>query len=177
MTSPTLPEVWMRGPVPEIPPMLQPVAHALLQAVEEIHQFVGPLSAEQLWAHPGKAASVGFHVRHAAGSLDRLFTYARGEALSEEQRAFLAAEAEPGSPPDEASSLAAAFEAQVGRALSQLRGTDESSLLEARGVGRLQLPSTVLGLLFHAAEHTSRHVGQIVTTAKVVRALAEDQTQ
>jgi hypothetical protein len=167
----------MRGPVPEIPPLLQPVAHALLQAVEEVNRVVGPLSAGQVWARPGGAASVGFHVRHAAGSLDRLFTYARGEGLSEEQRAFLAAEAEPGSPPEEAGALAAAFEAQVGRALAQLRGTRESTLLEARGVGRLQLPSTVLGLLFHAAEHTSRHVGQIVTTAKVVRALAGDQAR
>jgi uncharacterized damage-inducible protein DinB len=102
--------------------------------------------------------------------MDRLFTYARGEGLSAEQRAFLAAEAEPGSPPAEAGTLASAFEAQVDRALAQLRGTEESTLLEARGVGRRQLPSTVLGLLFHAAEHTQRHVGQIVTTARIVQA-------
>ena len=112
---------------------------------------------------------MGFHVRHAAGSLDRLFTYARGEGLSEEQRAFLAAEGEPGSPPAEAAVLAQAFERQVDRALAQLRGTEEAALLEPRGVGRLQLPSTVLGLLFHAAEHTQRHVGQIVTTARIVQ--------
>src|SRR5215203_5835523 len=162
----------MRGPVPEIPPLLQPVAHALLQAVEEVRRVVAPLSAVHLWARPGGAASVGFHVRHAAGSLDRLFTYARGEELSEEQRAFLKMEAEPGSPPADTVSLVAAFEAQVGRALEQLRATRESRLLEARGVGRLQLPSTVLGLLFHAAEHTSRHVGQIVTTARIVQDLS-----
>ena len=132
--------------------------------------MVSPLSPGQLWARPGGAASVGFHVRHAAGSLDRLFTYARGEALSAEQRAFLAAEAEPGSPPEQAAALVAAFERQVGRALAQLRDTQESTLLEARGVGRLQLPSTVVGLLVHAAEHTQRHVGQIVTTARIARA-------
>jgi DinB superfamily len=161
----------MRGPVPEIPPLLQPVAHALLQAAEEVHRVVGPLSPAQLWARPGGAASVGFHVRHAAGSLDRLFTYARGEGLSPQQRAFLATEVEPGSPPVQADALVSAFEMQVGRALAQLRGTGEPTLLEARGVGRLQLPSTVLGLLFHAAEHTQRHVGQIVTTARIVQAL------
>jgi hypothetical protein len=171
MTSPDQPEVWLRGPVPEVLPLLQPVAHALLQAVEEVRSVVGPLSTVHLWARPGGAASVGFHVRHAAGSLDRLFTYARDEGLSAEQRAFLEAEAEPGWPPAPAVELALAFEEQVGRALEQLRHTRESTLLEARGVGRRQLPSTVLGLLVHAAEHTQRHVGQIVTTARIVRAL------
>jgi hypothetical protein len=170
MTAPELPEVWLRGPVPGIPPLLQPVAHALLQAVEEVRRVVGPLSASPLWARPGGAASVGFHVRHAAGSLDRLFTYARGEVLSAEQRVFLAAEAEPGSPPEPAAALVPAFERQVDRALAQLRETRESTLLEARGVGRLQLPSTVIGLLVHAAEHTQRHVGQIVTTSRIARA-------
>jgi len=169
MTAPEPPEVWLRGPVPGIPPLLQPVAHALLQAVEEVRRVVGPLSPGPLWARPGGAASVGFHVRHAAGSLDRLFTYARGEGLAAEQRAFLAAEAEPGSPPEEAAALVAAFDRQVGHALAQLRETRESTLLEARGVGRLQLPSTVIGLLVHAAEHTQRHVGQIVTTARIAR--------
>lgn len=173
MTASDRPEVWLRGPVPEVPPLLQPVAHALLQAMEEVRRVVGPLSSDHLWARPGGAASAGFHVRHAAGSLDRLFTYARGEGLSVEQRAFLATEAEPGSPPEEAAALTSAFEAQVGRALAQLRGTRESTLLEARGVGRLQLPSTVLGLLVHAAEHTQRHVGQIVTTARIVQGGAD----
>ncbi len=170
MTAPERPEVWLRGPVPGIPPLLQPVAHALLQAAEEVRRVVGPLPAGPLWARPGGTASVGFHVRHAAGSLDRLFTYARGAALSAEQRAFLNAEAEPGSPPEQAATLVSAFERQIDHALAQLRDTQESALLEARGVGRLQLPSTVIGLLVHAAEHTQRHVGQIVTTARIARA-------
>jgi DinB family protein len=173
MTTLNQPEVWMRGPVPDILPLLQPVAHSLLQALEEVRAVVGPLSAADLWARPGGAASVGFHVRHAAGSLDRLFTYARGEGLSAAQRAFLDAEATPGFPPAQAAALALAFEQQVGCALEQLRTTPESTLLEARGVGRLQLPSTVLGLLFHAAEHTQRHAGQIVTTARIVQGLAQ----
>jgi hypothetical protein len=162
----------MRGPIPEILPLLQPVAHSLLQSLEELRATVDSLSTADLWASPGGTASVGFHVRHAAGSLDRLFTYARGEGLSAEQRAFLDTESVPGSPPAQAAELASAFEQQVRRALEQLRRTPESTLIEARGVGRLQLPSTVLGLLFHAAEHTQRHAGQIVTTARIVRALA-----
>ncbi len=174
MAGSDLPEVWLRGlPVPGIPPFLQPVAHALLQAVEDVCRTVDPLTVMQLWARPGGAPSVGFHVRHATGSLDRLFTYARGEGLSVEQRGFLAGEAEPGSPPLEAATLSLTFERQVDQALAQLRGTPESTLLDPRGVGRLQLPSTVLGLLVHAAEHTQRHVGQIITTAKIVKALAQ----
>lgn len=172
MAGSDLPEVWLRGPLPDVPPFLQPVAHALLQAVEDVRRTVDPLTVAQLWARPGGAPSVGFHVRHAAGSLDRLFTYARGEGLSAEQRAFLAGEGEPGSPPLDAAALASAFERQVDQALAQLRATPESTLLDPRGVGRLQLPSTVLGLLVHTAEHTQRHVGQIITTAKIVKAMA-----
>lgn len=175
MAASDLPEVWLRGPLPDFAPLLQPVAHSLLQSAEEVGRIVTPLSATHLWARPGGAPSVGFHVRHAAGSLDRLFTYARGEGLSEEQRSFLANEADPGSPPAEAATLALAFERQVERALAQLRATPELTLLEPRGVGRLQLPSTVIGLLVHAAEHTQRHVGQIVTTAKIVQGLGADR--
>ena len=169
-------EVWMRGPIPGVPPLLQPVAHALLQAREEIRTVVAPLSPERLWDRPSAAPAIGFHVRHAAGSLDRLFTYARGEGLTAEQRAVLETEAAPGSPPEPAAALVSAFERQVDRALEQLRRTDEATLLEARGVGRLQLPSTVLGLLFHAAEHTQRHVGQIVTTERIVRTFGTRET-
>src|ERR671917_617505 len=96
MTTPiSAPEPWLRGPVPGVPPLLQPVAHALLQAVEDIRRVVPLLSDDNLWRRPGGAASVGFHVRHAGGALDRLFTYARGEALSETQRAALARETAP----------------------------------------------------------------------------------
>ncbi|MFN2566652.1 MAG: DinB family protein [Gemmatimonadaceae bacterium] len=166
------PEVWLRGPVPGIAPLLQPVAHALLQAREDVHRVVTPLANDALWARPEGAASVGFHVRHAAGSLDRLFTYARGEALSEAQRAALVRETAPEEQGNaSAAELVGAFEAQVERALAQLRGTAEDRLTEPREVGRARLPSTVLGLLFHAAEHTQRHVGQTITTAKVVEGI------
>ena len=96
------------------------------------------------------------------------FTYARGEALSSEQRAALAAERDSDLRDDDAERLTQLFERAVQSALQQLRTTDEGSLLEVRRVGRAQLPSTVLGLLFHAAEHTQRHTGQAVTTAKIV---------
>lgn len=169
------PEPWLRGPVPDVPALLQPVAHALLQAIEDVRRVVAPLDHDALWARPGGAASVGFHVRHAGGALDRLFTYARGEMLSDAQRVALAGETasqEQGNAT--AAELVAAFAAQVERALTQLRDTPVDRLTDAREVGRARLPSTVLGLLFHGAEHTQRHVGQTITTAKIVHGLRRE---
>jgi uncharacterized damage-inducible protein DinB len=160
-------EVWLRGPVEGIPPLLQPVAHALLQCREELEAHLSGLAPEHIWVRPGGAASIGYHARHAAGSLDRLFTYARGAQLSDAQRAVLAREKEP-DPGLAAEDLLATFGAAVESALDQLRTTDERTLTEARFVGRAQLPSTVIGLLFHAAEHTQRHAGQIATTVRML---------
>ena len=119
MTYTSEPEVWLRGPIAGIPPMLQPVAHSLLQCRDEVRATVGALPPRLLSVRPNGAAAAGFHDA-------------------------------------------------VERALSQLRSTPESILQHRREVGRARLPSTVVGLLFHAAEHTQRHVGQLVTTAKVV---------
>jgi DinB superfamily len=163
------PEVWLRGPIPDVPALLQPVAHSLLQSREELHATLAGLLPGDVWITPGGAASVGFHARHAAGSLDRLFTYARGEQLNAAQKAALAAEGQPDLRPQVVAGLLAEFDAAVERALAQLRTTDESTLNQACGVGRGQLPSTVVGLLFHAAEHTQRHMGQLMTTARVIQ--------
>jgi hypothetical protein len=162
------PEVWLRGPLPGIPALLQPVAQSLLQCLEELTSSVTGLTPDEVWARPGGVASIGFHARHAAGSLDRLMTYARGEQLSPAQQAFLVGEGDPDVTPGVDVRLVAAFDAAVRRALEQIRATNDATLLEPRGVGRAQLPSTVVGLLFHAAEHTQRHVGQLVTTAKII---------
>ncbi|HEX5830091.1 MAG TPA: DinB family protein, partial [Gemmatimonadaceae bacterium] len=103
----TAPEPWLRGPVPGVPDELQPAAHALLQAREDLPRAAAGLAPTELWMRPGGAASVGFHLRHLAGSLDRLFTYARGESLSPAQLAALAAEQSPGDPPPDAATLLA----------------------------------------------------------------------
>jgi len=156
----------MRGPVEGIPPLLMPVAHALQQAYEDIGEVLGRLTTDQLWVRPGGAASVGFHVRHIAGALDRLFTYARGEGLAAAQvQAKAKEEQETGLDP---SVLAAEVDKAMSAAFAQLRATTADMLLTKRGVGRRQLPSNVLGLLFHAAEHATRHAGQAITTAKIV---------
>jgi uncharacterized damage-inducible protein DinB len=164
------PEVWLRGPVPGVPPLLQPVAHALMQAVEEVEAATRDFPAELLWARPAGVASVGFHLQHLAGVIDRLFTYAGGAQLNDRQREALAREGTPGEPGQDASELVLAFRARVDRAIADLRQIDPAALTEARGVGRAKLPSTVLGLLFHAAEHTQRHVGQLLVTARVLSA-------
>jgi uncharacterized damage-inducible protein DinB len=145
-----------------------PVAHALLQIREEIARVPAALSHEQLWGKPGGAGSVAFHLKHLAGSLDRLLTYARGEALSGAQKAALAGEETMGDSRDDVESLRRAAMTAIDRALDQVRATPLDTLREPREVGAKRLPSTVLGLLFHAAEHAQRHAGQIATTVKLV---------
>ena len=160
------PEVWLRGPLPDVIPELQPVAHSLLQVREEIAEAAS-VSAAQLWARPGGAASIGFHLMHLAGSLDRLLTYARGRTLNAAQREALAAEDREDTSRTAADLVTAALDA-LDRALVQVRTTALCTLDEAREVGRARLPSTVLGLLVHAAEHAQRHSAQIITMRKVI---------
>ncbi len=159
-------EAWLEGPLEGVDPYLMPVAQALVQVGRDLERLAG-LAPETLWDRPGGAASVGFHLRHVAGVLDRLLTYARGETLGEEQMKALRAEGEPDDPPAGAEALVREARAAVGRALAQVRATPREALLEPRGVGRRQLPSTVLGLLHHAAEHAVRHTGQALTTARI----------
>jgi uncharacterized damage-inducible protein DinB len=165
-----MPEAWLRGPIEGVDAFLQPAAHALMQAREDIDRATVGISQAKLWTRPNGAASLGFHLRHVAGSLDRLLTYARGAQLDDRQHSALKSEAEPGSPPDEVATLVEQARRAIDAALAQLRATRREELLEPRAVGRVGLPSTVLGLLFHAAEHTTRHVGQVITTAKIVSA-------
>lgn len=158
-------EFWMRGPVEGITPMLQPVAHALLQAREEVNTLLVHFPKEKLWIKPEGMASVGFHLQHLRGVLDRLFTYARNEQLDERQLTQLRSEGVPSS--QTVFELVAAFNTQVDIALAQLKHTDADALLLPRGIGRKQIPSNVLGLLFHAAEHTMRHTGQLLVTVRI----------
>ena len=158
----------MRGPIDGIDPMLMPVAHALLQVREDLEQLAPQVALDQVWTRPGGAASIGFHVRHLGGALDRLFTYARGESLTDAQKTAARAESTAGDRPSALADVARETGAVIERALDQLRQTSRDRLLDHRGVGRAQLPSNVLGLLFHAAEHSTRHAGQAITTAKIL---------
>jgi hypothetical protein len=160
-------EAWQRGPVPGFEPMLMPVVHALIQVREDLDRLAATVPVEHVWMRPGGAASIGFHVRHTAGALDRLFTYARGEALTDEQRTYARREG-TGGEGEALASVVADVHRAVDAAMDQLRRTTRESLLAERKVGRAGLPSNVLGLLFHAAEHSTRHVGQAITTAKIL---------
>ena len=172
MSTPQNLEIWLRGPIPGVPPLLQPVAHALLQARDELNAAMQGFPPALLNERPAGVASVGFHLQHLAGVLDRLLTYARQETLTEQQFAAFNAEVPPlAVENDTVEKLVQRFNNTVDTALSQLKTTDEASLTEVRGVGRAQVPSTHLGLLVHAAEHTTRHLGQLLVTAKWVRSL------
>jgi uncharacterized damage-inducible protein DinB len=159
-------EYWLRGPIAGVPALLQPVAHALLQARDEINSEMEGFPQALIWDKPAGLASVAFHLQHLSGVLDRLFTYAKGKGLSEEQFNFLNAE---GIQTDvQLVELIRHFDTQVNISIAQLSATDTKTLTDFRAVGRSQLPSTVIGLLIHAAEHTMRHTGQLLVTARII---------
>lgn len=163
------PEPWLRGPVAGIPATLQAAAHIFLNAREDIDAAVANLTAEQIWLRPNGIASIGFHLAHLAGATDRLMTYARGEALNESQRAALGREKAIDDTRPPLDTLLNEWHQTIDASLRHLAATPESSLADFRGVGKAQLPSTVHGLIAHAAEHAARHAGQIATTAKWIR--------
>jgi uncharacterized damage-inducible protein DinB len=167
MSSSKLPEVWLRGPLPLIPGLLQPIAHALLQAQEELNELMKDLDESLLWKRPAGLASIGFHLQHIAGVQDRLFTYAKGEILSQQQLDYLKNEGKENALIT-VHELLKNLNAQTEKSIEQLKATDVNTLTEIRGVGRKQIPSTVLGLLFHAAEHTMRHTGQLLVTVRIL---------
>lgn len=162
-------EWWQRGPVEGVPAILQPVAHILLQVRESTDEMVPGLTEEEWNRRPGGVASAAFHVRHIPGVIDRLFTYARGESLSAEQLASIRLEGAPLAEADVPAALDALGK-RVETAVAELTRIDVTTLGDFRGVGRRQLPSTVIGCLVHGAEHAMRHVGQLSVTIRVVRA-------
>ena len=166
------PEPWLCGPLPGVSQLTMPAAHALAQSRADIETHAARLSTEQVWTEPGGAPSLGFHLRHIAGSIDRLLTYATGGNLTDEQFLFLAEERIAGTPPTEVTQLIAAAQSKIDETLSVIRATPDDLLFETRAVGRAQLPTNVFGLLFHIAEHTQRHTGQIISTAGIVRVLS-----
>jgi hypothetical protein len=167
VSSGARPEAWLRGPVAGVPATLQPVAHALLQAREDVRAIGALLPSELLWTRPAGVASAGFHLQHLSGVIDRLLTYARGESLTVTQLQALEQEGRPTSGSMTIADLLVVFDSGVDRAIEQLRNTDVDTLANARAVGRAGLPSTVLGLLVHTAEHVQRHVGQLLVTVRI----------
>lgn len=161
-------EWWQRGPVEGVPAVLQPVAHTLLQVGESVNELVEGLTRPEWNARPAGVAAASFHVRHITGVIDRLFTYARGEALSPDQFAALRVEGDELAV-EKVATVLNELHTRIEAAVSELRTIDISRLGDYRGVGRAQLPSTVIGCLVHGAEHAMRHVGQLSVTTRIVR--------
>lgn len=159
------PDVWLRGPVAGIAPLLQPVAHALLQAAEDVDRVAAAIGPADLWRRPAAAASLGFHLKHLVGATERLMSYGMGRALSEAERAWLASEGQDGGSATGAE-LAGRFRETVDRALGELAGYPAERLAEPRSIGRAALPTTAIGCFVHAGEHAARHAGQLITTAR-----------
>jgi uncharacterized damage-inducible protein DinB len=156
----------MRGPIPGIDTLIAPLFYSFQMAREDLARWTAGLSPEQIWTTPHGLGSVGFHLRHIAGSTDRLMTYVEGGQLSVAQMSVLKAEKEAGASRE---MLLAGMDAAFEKAEAMARALDPGRLTEPRGVGRKQLPTTVIGLLVHIAEHTQRHVGQAICAARLVR--------
>lgn len=165
MIASDLPEPWLRGTLVEMPSVQRAAIHALQLGREDLEIWCGGLSDEELNARPGGIPPVAFHVRHIARSIDRLLTYAEGKSLDENQIAALKTELDPGATRKE---LFAELTEALARGEGRIRAFDSTRLEEPRKVGKKQMPTTVGGLLVHVAEHTQRHVGQAITTAKIV---------
>jgi hypothetical protein len=161
-------EPWLRGTLPEIDALRRQVLHALELAAEDVERWCAGLSDAEMNARPFGLAPVTFHLRHIGRSLDRLLTYAEARALNRAQMDALASEMESGA---FAEVVLSEVRAGLGEARRRVLMISQRSYEEPRVVGRAMLPSTVGGLLVHCAEHTQRHVGQAVTTAKVVMEL------
>jgi uncharacterized damage-inducible protein DinB len=167
-STPPQPEPWLRGTHTEIPAVLRGIIHAFELADEDVCCWTGDLSESELHASPSGLTSIAFHLRHIARSLDRLLTYAEGNQLSSEQILALKTESDPGVSRDE---LLSEFAAGLASATARVRAFAATDLDQPRGVGKKQLPTSVGGLLVHLADHTQRHTGQIVTTAKLLKAV------
>ncbi|HDZ04157.1 hypothetical protein LCGC14_0067810 [marine sediment metagenome] len=161
-------EFWLAGPILNIPDILQPAAHALLQSERELKKYTADFPKELLWAKTSGRASVGFHMNHITGVLDRMMTYAKSESLTAEQFQFLKQEGSFNLT-IEVEGLQEQFSAKVAEALAYFKTLPEDTLTEKRTVGRKKLPTTVIGLLFHAAEHSQRHIGQLLVTVSVLQ--------
>lgn len=168
MQTETLPEVWLRGVISDINPILQPAAQSLLQTVEELHLVLLDFPDELLIEEVAEKATAAFHLRHMTGVVDRMLTYAKGQSLTEQQFSNLANEKSI-SPIPSRLDLKNAFIAKVDEAITYFKTLKEEDLKAFRGVGRKQLPSTVLGVLYHAAEHAQRHLGQLLVTVSVLK--------
>ena len=161
-------ENWLRGKIEGVPDLFQPAAHALLQTKEEAAEYLIDFPDHLLWQQPAGRASVGFHLQHIAGVTNRLLTYAKGEELSKAQLDYLKLEGVE----DKNIKLAGLLENlnnSIDEAVEYLKKLHDEDPVKKVEIGRRKIPSTLIGVLFHAAEHSQRHIGQMLVTISVVQ--------
>jgi uncharacterized damage-inducible protein DinB len=159
------PEPWLRGPIEGVHPLVAPIFLSFAMVREDLTRYTAGLSDEAIWRNID-GASLGFHLRHLAGSVDRLTTYLFGEQLSQEQLDVLKHEAEPQGDLRELLDL---VNDRLTESEKQLSKLNPNTLYDRRSVGRRALPTTVIGLIVHLCEHTQRHLGQAITLAKMLK--------
>ena len=159
-------EPWLTGALRDVHPLLAPTLYSYAQAREDLVHWTADLSDAQFWSRPHGLAPVGFHIRHIAGSVERLTTYLKSEQLTAQQLDALAHEMQAGPGREE---LLRALNDSLQRSEQVILALDPDTLEHPRAVGRKRLPTTVAGLLVHLAEHTQRHVGEAIITAKLAR--------
>ena len=164
-------EPWLRGTHADVPAAARAVLHALDLALDDLTKWTAGLSDAEIHASPLGLTPIAFHLRHIAGSTDRILTYAEGGQLSAEQLTTLKAEQGSEANQESLAVLLAGVEAAVSNAAERIRVLATANLETPRFVGRKQLPTSIGGAMIHVADHTQRHVGQVVTTAKVLKAL------
>jgi uncharacterized damage-inducible protein DinB len=136
-------------------------------AEEDTAKWCGAFDDQELHARPFQLPSIAFQLRHIARSLDRFCCYAEGVSLTQQQLQALSAEM------DSSETREIIFK-ELRESLESTRQRLDAIIRQPLDlpikVGRKGLPTTIGGLLIHAAEHTQRHVGQAITTAKVILA-------
>jgi uncharacterized damage-inducible protein DinB len=165
MEKPNLPEPWLRGTLTDVPPVQRAVLHALELAKDDLVRWCGDLTDAQLNARPAEIAPVAFHIRHIGRATDRLLTYAEGNPLTPEQISAMKSELAPDATRDQ---LFAELTQSLDSAAARIRAFSAEALNQSRTVGRQQMPTTIAGLVVHVADHAQRHVGQAITTAKII---------
>lgn len=156
----------MRGPIPGIESLVMPVFYSFTMVREDLAKFTAGVQQEDVWRQVTTLPTLGFHLRHIPGSADRLATYLMGGEISAEQIAYMKSEGVPAATLEE---LLAGVDVGLRSVEDRIRTIDPAAIHEPRYIGRKRLPSTVLGLLVHLAEHTQRHLGQAITTAKLLK--------
>jgi hypothetical protein len=170
-------EFWQCGPIEDVPALLQPVAHALLEVGAEVRIIMEGFPEQLLWKKPAGVAAPAFHLQHINGVIDRLFTYARKELLSKEQMHALSLEGDQENNSLSMKQMISGLDNRISSAIEELKKINPETLAEGRGVGRKQIPTTLIGLYFHAAEHSMRHAGQLLVTVRILKSSVDSGEQ